>query len=414
MEVVFLDAAMDAETGRIAKCIECSECGAVATKENMQLLFETFWDAPRGRMERRPRRVPLFVNYPIPGGPKSKRITKRVDARDIALLRRIESLGLPDRLPVAPLPDCQMTRVGRMRTTNTRSVPHLFLARPAHALSAMWRHAEATRDPRMRSLMLFFTEQAVWGMSTLARYAPTHYSQVNQYLSGVFYVGSQIAEVSPWYILEGKLSRLTAAFRPLPSGAGGAAVATSNCGLLNLSADTIDYIFTDPPFGENIYYSDLNYLVESWHGVLTRSEPEAIMDRVKGKTILDYQKLMTTCFEEYYRVLKPSRWMTVVFHNSKNSVWNAIQESILSAGFVVADVRTLDKKQKTFKQVTSTAVKQDLVISAYKPSQIMADMFRVTAGSQATAWEFVRAHLRQVPVFVSRGRRRRNRSGAAA
>ena len=39
----------------------------------------------------------------------------------------------------------------------------------------------------------FFVEQAIWGMSVLARYVPTHYSQVNQYLTGVFYVGSQIA-----------------------------------------------------------------------------------------------------------------------------------------------------------------------------------------------------------------------------
>ena len=60
--------------------------------------------------------------------------------------------------------------------------------------------------------------------------------------------------------------------------------------------------------------------------------------------------------------------MTVEFHNSKNSVWNSIQEAMLRAGFMVADVRTLDKKQGSFKQVTSSAaVKQDLVISAYKP-----------------------------------------------
>jgi hypothetical protein len=77
---------------------------------------------------------------------------------------------------------------------------------------------------------------------------------------------------------------------------------------------------------------------------------------------------MQKCFEEYYRVLKPGRWMTVVFHNSRNAVWNAVQEAMLTAGFVVADVRTMDKQQGSYRQVTSTAVKQDLVISAYKPN----------------------------------------------
>ena len=56
----------------------------------------------------------------------------------------------------------------------------------------------------------------------------------------------------------------------------------------------------------------------------------------------------------FYRVLMPGRWMTIVFHNSKNSVWNAIQESLIRAGFVIADVRTLDKKYASFKQVTTT------------------------------------------------------------
>ena len=341
-EVVFLEAALDTATGRISKQIECSHCGAVSTKERMELLFETFWDEPYGCMERRPRRVPLFINYTIPGKRQAKGITKTVDAHDLALLKRIEGIGSPDRLPVARLPDCQMTRVGRMRTTNTRAMPHLFLPRPPHALSAMWRHAEATSVCRVRNVLLFFVEQAIWGMSTLARYAPTHYSQVNRYLSGVLYVGSQIAEPSPWYILTGKLGRLKSAFRPEPSPAGVGIVTTSNCGVLNLTANTIDYIFTDPPFGENIYYADLNYLVESWHGVVTRNESEAIVDRVRQKTIADYQRLMASCFHEYYRVLKPGRWMTVVFHNSKNLVWNAIQEAILSAGFVVTDVRMLD------------------------------------------------------------------------
>ena len=124
------------------------------------------------------------------------------------------------------------------------------------------------------------------------------------------------------------------------------------------------------------------------------------MDRAKSKGISDYQHLMQRCFEEYRRVLKPGRWMTVVFHNSKNAVWNAIQEAILAAGFVVADVRTLDKQQGSYRQVTSTAVKQDLVISAYKPNHGLEERFKLEAGTENSVWDFVRTHMRQLPVFV--------------
>ena len=77
---------------------------------------------------------------------------------------------------------------------------------------------------------------------------------------------------------------------------------------------------------------------------VTNDGPEAIVDKAKKKGLPEYQHLMQQCFEEYHRVLKFGRWMTVVFHNSRNAVWNAIQEAMLAAGFVVADVRTLDKK----------------------------------------------------------------------
>ena len=177
--------------------------------------------------------------------------------------------------------------------------------------------------------------------------------------------------------------------------------ARDDCGAYSgLPADSIDYVFTDPPFGENIFYADLNYLVESWHRACTRSDTEAIVDRPKGKQIADYQRLMQHCFEAYRRVLKPGRWITVVFHNSRNAIWNAIQEAMFAAGFVVADVRTLDKQQGSYRQVTSTAVKQDLVISAYKPNGGLEERFRLQAGTEDGAWDFVRSHLRRLPVFV--------------
>jgi hypothetical protein len=114
--------------------------------------------------------------------------------------------------------------------------------------------------------------------------------------------------------------------------------------------------------------------------------------------------MMSASFKNMYYALKPGRWMTVEFHNSKNSVWVAIQEALEQAGFVIADVRTLDKQQGSFKQVTSSgAVKQDLIISAYKPNGGLEQRFELEAGTEAGAWDFVRTHLGQLPVFVSQG-----------
>ena len=102
-----------------------------------------------------------------------------------------------------------------------------------------------------------------------------------------------------------------------------------------------------------------------------------------------------------YRVLKPNRWITVEFHNSQNAVWNAIQETLLKAGFVIADVRTLDKGKGTTKQMTYTStVKQDLVISAYKPKESLRREMTKSSGTPETAWQFVRQHLENLSVTV--------------
>jgi hypothetical protein len=302
-----------------------------------------------------------------------------------------------DRFPIE-----QMYHGSRIAPKGFTHVHHFFLPRAAHALAALWRKAKAYPQARVRHMLLYLVEQAIWGMSVLARYAPTHFSQVNQHLSGVYYIGSQIVDVTPWYILDGKLSRLKFAFTKYHSDKSIYCSGISTTANLQVPNEVIDYIFTDPPFGENIYYADLNFLVESWHGVITDAWPEAIVDKAKHKGMSDYQHLMERCFREYHRVLKPGRWMTVVFHNSRNAVWNAIQEAMLAAGFVVADVRTLDKQQGSYRQVTSTAVKQDLVISAYKPNGGLEQRFALVAGTEDGVWDFIRTHLRQLPVFVAR------------
>jgi predicted RNA-binding Zn-ribbon protein involved in translation (DUF1610 family) len=395
-EVVFLDEALDEETKRVRDTFSCPHCGANLTKDNLERVFETRIDPAGNNVWKRVMFRPSLISYVANG----KKYEKKPDAQDLQLIERITQLPLPQEIPTNRFPVEQMYHGSRIAPKGFTHVHHFFLPRAAHALTALWRKADSHPDTRVRHMLLFFVEQAIWGLSVLNRYGPLHFSQVNRYLTGVYYVASQHAECSPWYILAGKLGRLFKVFQNSLAVRGSATITTGTAAHLGLPNDCVDYVFTDPPFGENIYYADLNFLVESWHRVLTNTEPEAIVDQAKDKTLTDYQRLMQQCFEEYCRVLKPGRWMTVVFHNSRNAVWNAIQEAMLAAGFVVADVRTLDKQQGSYRQVTSTAVKQDLVISAYKPNSGLENRFHLEAGTEEGVWDFIRTHLQQLPVFV--------------
>lgn len=217
-------------------------------------------------------------------------------------------------------------------------------------------------------------------------------------LSGTLYISSCVYETSVFSLIKNKRK----IFDAWKSEDKQVAINTASLtDLKNIPNNSIDYIFTDPPFGGNLMYSELSYLWEAWLKIRTNNSNEAIIDTVQNKSLLDYQNLMTDSFTQCFNILKPGHWMTVEFHNSKNSVWNAIQQSLSRAGFVIADVRTLDKKQGSFKQVNNTsAVKQDLVISAYKPKEKFRREFEEKAGTEETAWAFVRQHLANLPVVV--------------
>ena len=404
-EVVFGREAVDARTKKVKKEFPCPECGAVLTKIRLVRSSSARWDRALERSVDEPKRVPVLINYQI----GNDRHEKEPDSADLQLLERIAAMEPLQGVPLDRMMHVSdgVTKWGdkwRAGSASFQHVHHLFLPRAARTLACLWGLVRQQDDLRLRNMLMFLAEQAILGMSILNRYGPTHYSQVNRAMSGVYYVSSQISECSLRYNLTGRTGRLPKAFTPMPSRRGHAVVSAVDCGRIPIPADSVDYIFTDPPFGDSLAYGELNFVVEAFHGVFTNQAPEAIVSPTYRKQLDEYQVLMRRCFGEYARVLKPGRWMTVVFHNSQNSVWNAIQEGLSAAGLVVADVRTLDKKVGSYNQaVASGAVKQDLVISCYKPSRDLEARFKLTAGSEDGVWEFVHNHLRNLPVFVAKG-----------
>ncbi len=385
-EVVFWEAAVDKEAGKVHDEFPCPHCGAMLTKRRIERAWVTKYDSAIQQTIRQAKQVPVLINYSV----GKQRLEKKPDAFDLALIEKIEQLDIPYWFPTDRMPKGEESR--RNDPIGLTHVHHFYTKRNLWVLGAIKRRLGIPQS------LLLFNSQLV-NISKLNRYRPGVSFPYNP-LSGTLYIGSQVSEANIFNAYLNKINKLSSALTKIKYRS---YLFTQSSEQNLICNDSNDYIFTDPPFGGNLMYSELNFLWEAWLKVFTNNKPEAIENKVQGKGLPEYQKLMTQCFKEYYRVLKHGRWMTVEFHNSQNSVWNAIQEGLQAAGFVIADVRTLDKQQGSFKQVTSaSAVKQDLIISCYKPTGELESRFKLEAGTEDGVWDFVRTHLKQLPIFVSK------------
>lgn len=400
-EIVFWDSAVDKETGSVKTKFTCTNCKVEITKKDCERAVESHYDNVVNELVTTTKQVPVLIAYQDFDGEH----TKTPDAEDLALISKINAMSIPYWYPT----DLMMGK-GEKWGDSWRAgyhqgmtrVHHFFTNRNLYVLATLWDAiVHGDEDKNIKTSLMAVITGVMQGVSKLQRFR-LNSGFPNMILSGTLYVGSMIREWNVLDWIQGKY-RAIAKLKATIFGFDEEhfCISTNSLTQTAVPENSIDYIFTDPPFGDNLMYSELSFMWEAWLGVTTNNATEAIMNASQSKGVLEYQALMTKCFEEYFRVLKPGHWMTVEFHNSKNAVWNAIQESLSRAGFVIADVRTLDKKQSSYTQIKNTsAVKQDLVISAYKPREAFKREFVLKAGTEDTAWAFVRQHLANVPVVV--------------
>lgn len=390
-EVVFWDAAVDNEQGTVREEFSCPHCSANITKRGLERVYFAALDTALNQKIKQIKQTPVLINYNV----GKSRFEKKPDQMDLDLIRKIETLATSNFYPINRMMEGTETR--RNEPIGITHIHHFYTKRNLLAIASL--NAKIEDSPLKNQLRFWISSYNLAHSTRMTRIIFKSGGKkpvLTGYQSGTLYVGSMPVEKNVFDgLLKQKLGIVTDSLGAIRTPQ---LVSTSSATSINLPNNSIDYIFLDPPFGANLNYSELNFLWECWLRVFTNTQKEAIENKRQGKSLDDYRQLMAMCFKEAFRILKPGRWMTVEFSNTQASVWNAIQIALQEAGFVVANVSALDKKQGSFKAVTTTtAVKQDLVISAYKPNGGLEDRFSTTGGSEESVWDFVRTHLHYLP-----------------
>lgn len=139
---------------------------------------------------------------------------------------------------------------------------------------------------------------------------------------------------------------------------------------------SIDYIFTDPPYGAFISYLDLSILWNHWLGFPVTDktrEQETIVGGEQGHTEEHYKKSLVHSVETCFRLLKPHRWLSIVFQHWDTSYFATILETASECGgeLKAAITQTGDVIWSMHKKKNSASVLAgEMILTFYKPVKV--------------------------------------------
>jgi len=397
-DLVFWDSAVDIEAAEVRDTFACPECSAELTKRKLDRSMISRIDLYSGEPIVQSRQVPVLINYKI----GSKRFQKKPDSIDLALLEYISNKKIEPWFPSDLLMDGKETK--RNVPIGITNVHHFYTPRNLGVFAEYLSLSSGSEWNKhlygaAKDCHSYATKMIKLNVRRLLHGG----GQFMGFVGGTLYVPSLHAEQSTLSSLITKTKKVVGNYKSNVFDIKNTLVQAGSLTAMGVPSNSLDYIFLDPPFGANISYSELNFIWESWLKVKTDIAKEAIENTAHKKGADEYRSLMAACFSEAYRMLKPGRWMTVEFSNTKAAVWNSIQLALSEAGFIVANVSALDKKQGSFKAMTTaTAVKQDLIISVYKPDGGFEQRFD-SEEDEDGVWDFIRTHLGYLPVVKKNG-----------
>lgn len=394
-EFIFWEAAL--KNGKMKESFPCPDCGMIVGKAaskssgavKLERPFTSEFDPVLGKMVSTPKFA--LVEQTIKQGTARKTFWITPEERKEFDLR-LEGCRWPTIPPDEFFPGRQTNKL--INGSGLSHVAHMYTKRVLFVYGYLW---GKTLSSNRRTNFFRFCLTAINNYISRKQ----GYFGGGGGVSGTLFTPSLHLERNVFDVLKRKIKRLQSLSVETHRAA---TVSTQSVAdLRNIPASSIDYIFTDPPFGESLQYAELNMFVEAWLKMKTFVDSDCVLNYVHKKDLAFYSSTMLRAFKTYSRVLKPGRWITIEFHNSQNAVWSAIQQAIESSGLVVTDVRVLNKQQRAFNAVNRAgAIDQDLVISAYKPTDLLEKKFEIGAGTEHVVWEFIRTHLNQLPVFVSK------------
>jgi DNA methylase len=329
------DAGFDREQGTMPASVTCPGCATHFAKRRAQFVES----------------VPVWANVRcLHGCGRHERPPLDADI-DRAMQHRVEPIG--DWFPTIPVDATREMYIrSALHLRGISTVADFYTKRNLRALARIWARITVWPDDRERQALAFAFTNTAWHGTRMRRFNARGGQRP---LTGTLYVPQMSVEVNVATVFRHKIAQLSRFYSNEPARTTEVSIRVGSAThLSHVESASVDYVFTDPPFGSNIFYADCNLIAESWLGDLTVTDQEAVVNRslrpdAGGKTVVDYASLMEQAFSEIGRVLKLGAWATIVFQNTDLAVWAALHSAVEASGLVFGRAGTLDKTQQSHK-----------------------------------------------------------------
>jgi len=331
---------------------------------------------------------PMMISYTCRsvGCPNSKKMAERSfpfpretkDYPDLIHIEAIKDRPIVGSVPNIPMMFKEKGKWGLLQRPyhgDIRLVKDFYSERNLRAVSVIIDTIKSTFSGEIKDTLLFAIQAISMNMSKLQGYS-TNPRFPNNMMKGTLYTPPIWREYNVLNWLEGKIRNLTAGYKLIGEAnidPRDVIISTQSvCNLSNIPSNSIDYIFTDPPYSYKMQFGELNFMWEAWLGLASDwKDEEIIVNDNRGKDESNWADMMRLGIKEMYRVLRPGRTMSLCYHDSSEGSWSLLQDLVAESGFVSAcsgETLYIDTDRKSWKQLVADKVtKRDLVINFRKP-----------------------------------------------
>lgn len=336
--------------------IECPHCHRTSLVEAMSFATEEHYDKLLKKTILRKKRRIAWV-YGTSGKENWDRIATE---DDIALVQKLEK-------EFSPSDDPRKIEWGDLHRAGYHfgisHLHHFYTSRNYLVMSELWKLAECYPEREANALKLLLLSYNGAHCTLMTRIVAKHDSRdfvLTGAQSGVLYISKLPVEKNILLGLRRKAKPFQEAYKMLENCHGTVEVRNISSEFMSEPDKSIDFVFTDPPFGDFIPYAEVNQINELWLPAVTERSSEVIISAAQNKDVDTYRNMLARVFGEIRRVTKDDRPIAVVFHAAKAAVWGAFSEAIQISGLEIKQSSFLDKTQASFKQVVSkTSVQGD-------------------------------------------------------